>query len=126
MVSATLFSSRWLTTTGLIVNVLSLFLRREGCLPAVPGNSTVFQCLLQGDGYGNTGGMGKLEDAREGGYGASSSDAALVAEAERNPFFSTRDLKAATGFRRQKDTIIARQRSWSQHTTCCGEAASHS
>jgi transposase-like protein len=25
-------------------------------------------------------------------------DAALVAEAERNPFFSARDLKAATGF----------------------------
>ena len=38
----------------------------------------------------------------------SSSDAALVAEAERNPFFSTRDLKDATGFRRQKDTIISR------------------
>jgi hypothetical protein len=38
----------------------------------------------------------------------SSSDAALVAEAERNPFFSTRDLKDSTGFRRQKDTIISR------------------
>ena len=38
----------------------------------------------------------------------SSSDAALVAEAERNPFFSTRDLKAATGLRWQKDTIISR------------------
>ena len=37
-----------------------------------------------------------------------SSDATSVAEAERNPFFSTRDLKAATGFRRQKDTIISR------------------
>ena len=29
-------------------------------------------------------------------------DAALVAEAERNPFFSARDLKVATGFPGQK------------------------
>ena len=35
-------------------------------------------------------------------------DAGLVAEAERNPFFSARDLKAATGFPGQKDTIIRR------------------
>jgi hypothetical protein len=35
-------------------------------------------------------------------------DAALVAEAERNPFFSARDLKAATGSPWQKDTIISR------------------
>jgi hypothetical protein len=35
-------------------------------------------------------------------------DAALVAEAGRNPFFSARDLKTATGFPRQKDTIISR------------------
>jgi transposase-like protein len=35
-------------------------------------------------------------------------DAALVAEAERNPFFSARDLKAATGFPGQKDVIISR------------------
>jgi transposase len=33
-------------------------------------------------------------------------DAELVAEAERNPFFSARDLKAATGFTGKKDTII--------------------
>ena len=33
-------------------------------------------------------------------------DAALVAEAERNPFFSTRDLKAATGFHRQKTRLF--------------------
>ena len=38
----------------------------------------------------------------------SRSDAALVAEAERNPFFSTRDLKAPNGLRLQKDTIISR------------------
>jgi hypothetical protein len=35
-------------------------------------------------------------------------DAALVAEAEGNPFFSARDLKAATGFPGQKDMIILR------------------
>ena len=35
-------------------------------------------------------------------------DAALVAEAERNPFFSARDFKTATGFPGQKDTIILR------------------
>jgi len=35
-------------------------------------------------------------------------DVALVAEAERNPFFSARDLKAANGFPGQKDTIISR------------------
>jgi len=37
-------------------------------------------------------------------------DAASVAEAERNPFFSARDLKSATGFPGQKDTIISRLR----------------
>jgi len=34
-------------------------------------------------------------------------DAALVAEAERHPFLSARDLKAAAGFPGQKDTIIS-------------------
>jgi len=37
-------------------------------------------------------------------------DAALVAKAERNPFFSARVLKAATGFPGQKDMIILRLR----------------
>jgi len=37
-------------------------------------------------------------------------DAALVAEAETNPFFSARDLKAATGFPGQKDRIISKLR----------------
>jgi hypothetical protein len=35
-------------------------------------------------------------------------DAALVAEDERNPFFSARDLRAATGIPWQKYTIISR------------------
>ena len=55
--------------TGLFANMSSLLLRREGCLPAMSGNSAVFPCLLQGNGYGNTGGIGKLEGAREMGYG---------------------------------------------------------
>jgi len=37
-------------------------------------------------------------------------DAALVAKAYRKLFFSARDLKAATGFPGQKDTIISRLR----------------
>jgi len=35
-------------------------------------------------------------------------DAALVAEAERNPFFCARDLKVATTFPGQRNTIISR------------------
>jgi transposase-like protein len=35
-------------------------------------------------------------------------DAALEAEAERNPFFSAKDLRAATGFPGQRDAIISR------------------
>ena len=35
-------------------------------------------------------------------------DPALVAEAQRNPFVSARDLKAATGFPGQKTTLISR------------------
>jgi hypothetical protein len=35
-------------------------------------------------------------------------DAALMAVAERNPFFSANDLKAATGFPGGKNTIISR------------------
>jgi transposase len=35
-------------------------------------------------------------------------DPAVVAEARRNPFFSARDLKAATGFPGQKTTLISR------------------
>jgi len=37
-------------------------------------------------------------------------DASLIAEAERNPFFSASDLKAPTGFPGQKDMIIPRLR----------------
>jgi len=37
-------------------------------------------------------------------------DAALAAKAERNPFFSAWDLKAANDFPGQKDTIISRLR----------------
>jgi len=63
-------SSRCLTMTGVFANVSSLLLRREGFLPAPPTKSTEFPCLQQGNGYGNTGGMSKLEGVRELGYGA--------------------------------------------------------
>jgi len=56
--------------TGVFANVPSLLLRREGCLPALSGYSMEFSCLLQRNGYGNTGGMGKLEGVRKLGYGA--------------------------------------------------------
>ena len=45
-------------------------------------------------------------------------DAALVAEAERNPFFCARDLKVATGFPGQRNTIISRLKAaglWAWH-----------
>jgi len=41
---------------------------------------------------------------------SSAQDTALIAEAERNPFFSARDLKTATGFPGQTNTIISRLR----------------
>jgi len=65
------FSTRWLTTTGVFAKVSSpsLLLSREGCLPAMPGNSTEFPSLLQGNGYRNNGGRSKLEGVRELGYG---------------------------------------------------------
>jgi len=56
--------------TGVFANVPSLLLRREGYLPALPGYSVEFPRLLQGNGYGNTRGMGKLEGVRKLGYGA--------------------------------------------------------
>ena len=53
-------------------------------------------------------------------------DAALVAEAQRNPFISARDLKAATGFPGQKKHAYFKTKgSKSLGTTTCGEGASH-
>jgi len=56
--------------TGVFGNVSSFLLRREDCLSALPENSMEFPRLLQRDGYGNTGGMGKFEGVRKLGYGA--------------------------------------------------------
>jgi len=56
--------------TGSIRGSVIALAKKEGYLPAQPGNSTVFPRLLQGNGYINTGGMGKLEGTRELGYGA--------------------------------------------------------
>jgi len=64
------FTSRWLTMTGVFANVSSLLLRREGCLSALPANSTELPCPLQGNGYGNTGGINRLEGVRKLGYDA--------------------------------------------------------
>jgi hypothetical protein len=47
-----------------------IVLAEKGGLPALLENSTVFPCLLQGNGYGNTRWIGKLEGTRELGYGA--------------------------------------------------------
>ena len=82
-------------------------LAEEGGLSA----STVSRSLLQEHGYRNTGGMGKSEGAEELGLRRVSSpaqDAASVAEAQRNPFISVGDLKAATGFPGQRTTLISR------------------
>ena len=65
-------------------------------MPAPQVNCTASRSLLQEHGYGNTGGMGKLDGFKELGHGAQ--DAASVTEAQRNSFISARDLKAATGF----------------------------
>ena len=53
-------------------------------------------------------------------------DNALVAEVQRNPFVSARDLKAATGFPGQKNhAYFETKGSMSPGTTRCGEGASH-
>src|SRR5215469_5343345 len=64
------FSSRWHTMTGLFANASSLLLRREVYLPVLQVVCTVSQSILLENGYGNTGGMGKLEGAEELAYGA--------------------------------------------------------
>jgi hypothetical protein len=64
-----LFSSRWLTITGLFLSSLSLLLRREDYVPVLLVNCTVSRSLLQGHGYRNTGRTGKLEGADELAYG---------------------------------------------------------
>jgi len=85
--------------TGVFMNVSSLLLRRDGCLSALPANSMDFPCPLQGNGYGNTGGISKLEGVRELGFVSSpAEDAALVAEAERNPFCNAKILKLLLAF----------------------------
>src|SRR5215469_1610987 len=59
------FSSRWLTMTGQFANASSLLLRREDYLPVLQVICMVSQSLLLANGYGNTGGMGKLVGAVE-------------------------------------------------------------
>jgi hypothetical protein len=82
-------------------------LAEEGGLTAILHvKCEVSGSLRQGHGCRNTAGMGKLESAEELAYCAyPTQDAALLAEAQRNPFLSSRNLKAATGFPGQKKII---------------------
>jgi len=96
--------------TGVFTNMSSLLLRREGCLPALPGNygvpmSTAREWLQK---YQRDQQVGRHKGTGLWRISSPAQDAALVAEAERNPLFSARDLKAAAGFPGQKDTIISR------------------
>jgi transposase-like protein len=52
-------------------------------------------------------------------------DAVLVAEAQRNPFASARELKAATNFPGQKCSYFKTKISWSQSKTCCSEGCAY-
>ena len=43
---------------------------KEVLSASTAGDCMEFPCVLQGNGYGNTGGISKLEGVRELGYGA--------------------------------------------------------
>jgi len=73
-----------------------------------------FACILQGNGYGSTGGINKLLGVSKLGYGAFAAQLRMlqiVAEAQRITSFIATILKAATGLLGQKDTIISKLRS---------------
>jgi len=74
-------------------------------------NCTLSLSLLQKHVCRNPGRMGKLEGLRRTGILRVSSpvqDAELVAETQRNPFFSAKDTKADTGFPGQKKKWLFR------------------
>ena len=60
--------------------------------------------------YQRDGQVGRRKGTRLWSVSSPAQDAALVVEAERNPLFSLRDLKNATGFPGQKNRIISRLR----------------
>ena len=77
-----------------------------GDLYAVP-MSTAREWLQK---YRRDGQVGRRKGTGLRRVSSTAQDAALVAEAERNRFFSARDPKVATGFPGQEDTIISRLR----------------
>jgi len=102
------FSSRWLTMTSIRERVIAL--AEMGGLPASTANelygfpmSTAREWLRK---YWRDQQVGRRKGTGLWCVTSQAQDAALVAEAERNPFFSTRDLKAATGFPRQKTRLF--------------------
>jgi len=80
-------------------------LRWEGCLPALPENSTAREWLRK---YQRDRQVGRRKGTGLWHVSSPTQSVALVAKPERNPFFSARDLEAATGFNGQKETIISR------------------
>ena len=92
-------------------------------------NCTVSRSLLQERGYRNTGRDGQVRRCTGTGLWrvfSPAHDAALVAEAQRNPFVSARDLKAATGYPGpKKHAYFETKGSMSPGTTRCSEGASH-
>ena len=99
--------------TGPFANVLSLLFEKGGLSASTAGDlygvpmSTAREWLRK---YRRDGQVRRRRGTGLRRVSSPAQDAALVAEAERNPFFSARDLKAATGFPGYKDTIISRLR----------------
>jgi len=75
--------------------------------------------------YWRDGQVGRRKETGLQSVSSPAQDAALAAEAERNPFFSARDLKVATGFPGPNDMIISRLRAEGLGTACCSEGASY-
>lgn len=89
----------------LFANASSLF------SASTAGDLYVVPSLLQERGYRNTGGVGQFAGRRGSGLWRAPSlvqVAALVAEAQKDPFISVGDLKAATDFLGRKSTVISR------------------
>jgi len=85
--------------TGVFAKVSSLLLRREGCLSALPGNSTEVLMSTAREWlrkYWRDQRVGKRKGTGLCRVSSPAQDVALVAEAERNTFFSTRDLNPLT------------------------------
>ena len=82
-------------------------LAEKGGLPASTAMSTAREWLWKYRRYQQ---VGRRKGTGLWRVSSPAQDAALVAEAARNPFFSASDLKAVTGFPGQKNRIISRLR----------------